>query len=312
MLSAAFVDQDPVTLHELAAGSHHGRMITAGDDWWSASLGSPEHSQLVVARAQEIGITGFEIDILEAHEHGDVGWVAGIVVLDRDAEGPLSQRITAVFMIETGRWRLVQWHQSAAVENLDAYGVELRGDLGALVESLDESSSEIIGAAASRGTVTLMFSDVADSTQLSESMGDAAWSELITRHLNSVSAAVTRHGGTTVKTLGDGAMAAFPSVSDALECAVEIQVHPTDSLQIRVGVHTGDAIHADGDYVGITVNKAARIASAAEPGETLISSATAEMAVSIGLRLGSSRTVELKGLSGTHRLTQILAADTDI
>jgi class 3 adenylate cyclase len=70
--------------------------------------------------------------------------------------------------------------------------------------------------------------------------------------------------------------------------------------------HTGDAIHADGDYIGITVNKAARIASASAPGKIMLSSVTAEMAAGRGYSLGETRTVDLKGLAGTHRLTQLV------
>ena len=307
MLSAAFVDHDATTLHNVTAASHEGRMITPGDDEWALDFSSLDGSKLVVKRAQEIGITGYEFEYIEAHEHGDVGWVAGIFVLERKDQVPMAQRFTGVFIIEEGRWGLVQWHQSLGVPNVDAYGVELSQDLGALVDSLDESSSHAIGEAADNGTVTLMFTDVENSTQLSESMGDVAWSELITRHLESVSTTVEGFRGTVVKTLGDGAMAAFASVLDALNSALDLQQHPTDALRIRIGVHTGDAIHAGGDYVGITVNKATRVAAAAMPGEILISSVTAEMAAGTGFTLGSNRTVELKGLAGTHRLTQLVS-----
>jgi class 3 adenylate cyclase len=102
-------------------------------------------------------------------------------------------------------------------------------------------------------------------------------------------------------------MAAFASVTDALECALDLQRLASElPFNVRVGLHTGDAIHADGDYVGVTVNKAARIASAAQPGEIAISSVTAEMARERGYALGSSRTVELKGLAGAHRIAQLV------
>jgi class 3 adenylate cyclase len=65
-------------------------------------------------------------------------------------------------------------------------------------------------------------------------------------------------------------------------------------------------VHADGHYVGAMANKAARIASAAQPGEIAISSMTAEMARGRSYALGSSRTVELKSLVGAHRVTQLV------
>lgn len=78
-----------------------------------------------------------------------------------------------------------------------------------------------------------------------------------------------------------------------------------EPFEVRIGVHTGDAIQADGDFIGTTVNKAARIASAAMAGEIVVSSATAELVSGRDYDLGASRSVELKGLAGTHRITQL-------
>jgi class 3 adenylate cyclase len=101
-------------------------------------------------------------------------------------------------------------------------------------------------------------------------------------------------------------------VTDALGAALDIQLHAGDEpFNVRVGLHTGDAVSSDGDYIGITVNKAARIASAAEPGETLLSSVTAEMASGRNYGLGSNRTVDLKGLAGTHRVTQLVSQPSE-
>ncbi|MGI9666425.1 MAG: adenylate/guanylate cyclase domain-containing protein, partial [Acidimicrobiia bacterium] len=93
---------------------------------------------------------------------------------------------------------------------------------------------------------------------------------------------------------------------DALGAALEIQqLVEADPFMIRIGLHTGDAVTADGDYIGTTVNKAARIASAAEAGEVLLSSVTAEMASGRSYGLGSDRVVALKGLNGTHRVVPL-------
>ena len=70
-------------------------------------------------------------------------------------------------------------------------------------------------------------------------------------------------------------------------------------------------MHASGDYAGVAVNKAARIASAADGGEILVSSITAQLAGTRDFRFGSERVGELKGLSGTHRLTPVVWADNE-
>lgn len=305
---AMFVDQDVVTVRNLSPGLTTGpntgqRIILSAEDEWFTET-SPEW---IVERAKGLGVTAIEFDIFEAYEHGDVGWFAVIMVVQNANRDSDSSRITGTFIMEDGLWRVVQWHASVAVENAEAWGVEITENLKDLVESLGQSAGTAIAASSDTGTVTLMFSDVEGSTQMSESIGDAEWASLITDHMAGLRTSVENHRGTLIKTLGDGAMTAFASVTDALSCALELQEQATElPFEIRIGLHTGDAIHADGDYIGITVNKAARITSAAEPGEVMLSSVTAEMATDRGFSLGSDRTVELKGLTGSHRLTQLV------
>ncbi|RLE11664.1 MAG: hypothetical protein DRJ28_10335 [Actinobacteria bacterium] len=307
IFKAMFVDQDAVTLDNLtprpANPADQFRVILAAEDEWSTGT----TSEYVVQRVKEIGVTAFEFDMIEAYEHGDVGWFAVNVLSQFDNRDPTIGRTTGIFIMEDGLWRLVQWHASLGVPNTEAWGVEISKDLEDLVESLDESAGAAIAASSNTGTVTLMFSDVEGSTHMAESIGDAEWASLISDHMAGLRTSVENHRGTLVKTLGDGAMAAFGAVTDALGCALELQDQATElPFSIRIGLHTGDAIHADGDYIGITVNKAARITSAAEPGEVMLSSVTAEMATGQGFDLGSDRTVELKGLAGSHRLTQLV------
>jgi class 3 adenylate cyclase len=308
-LRAVYTDHDPVTAGNLLRQSRdpRSRVILPADDEWAQGPGTDQDGEFIVRRALEIGTTDVEFDLIEAYEHGEVGWAAGIAILHRGTQESIATRFTATYLLEDGSWRNVQWHSSIGVSNADAWGVELSDVLKDLVASLDDTSDALIEASSRSGTVTLLFSDVAGSTRLSESLGDQRWAALIQSHFVSLRTEVEAHGGTVIKTLGDGAMAAFSSVVDGLDAALAIQDAVSDGpFDIRIGLHTGDAIHADGDYVGITVNKAARIASAARPREILVSSVTAEIAAGRGFGLGASRTVELKGLAGTHRLTPIV------
>lgn len=310
-LKAVYTDHDVATAGNLMRQSRDPRCrtILPADDEWVKGPGTDRDGEFIVARALEIGTTDVEFELIEAYEQGEVGWVAGIAILHRGSLDPIATRFTATYIIEDGSWRNVQWHSSIGVSNTDAWGVDLSTDLRKLVESLDASADAQIEASSDSGTVTLLFSDVEDSTKLSESLGDERWATLIRDHFVTLRRAVGAHRGNVIKTLGDGAMAAFAAATDGLAAALEIR-HDTDGapFAIRVGLHTGDAIHTDGDYVGITVNKAARVASAAEPGEILMSSVTAELAAGSGFGLGASRTAELKGLAGTHRLTQLVSA----
>lgn len=306
---ALYVDHDIASFGNtlVASNDPNSRFILVAEDEWYQSMNSPLDQEFFMNRSAGIGTTAVEYELIEAFEHGDTGWVAANVVMYRTTGEPTTARFTGTFIIEEGQWRVVQWHASVGVKPTEIWGVELTSDIDDLVSSLDASASAAIAGSSDSGTVTLLFSDVENSTELSDSLGDRAWAQLIGGHLDSLAASVEAHRGTVIKTLGDGAMAAFASVTDALECALDLQRLASElPFNIRVGLHTGDAIHADGDYVGVTVNKAARIASAAQPGEIAISSVTAEMARERGYALGSSRTVELKGLAGAHRIAQLV------
>ena len=71
---------------------------------------------------------------------------------------------------------------------------------------------------------------------------------------------------------------------------------------MRVGVHTGDVVQGLNDYIGLTVNKAARVAAAAEGDQILVSSTTADIVNNAEIEFGDPTTVELKGIAGTHTL----------
>ncbi len=78
-----------------------------------------------------------------------------------------------------------------------------------------------------------------------------------------------------------------------------------DGLSVRAGIHTGDVLRDKNDYVGLTVNKAARVAAAASGNQILISSTTADVVSHPNITLGDSFTVELKGLEGSHSLVAV-------
>jgi len=84
---------------------------------------------------------------------------------------------------------------------------------------------------------------------------------------------VTRNGGETVKSMGDGWLVVFTTVSDAVKCAIDIQTgtSATSWLQLRMGIHLGDVVREDEDLFGNGVNIAARLEAAASPGDVLIS-----------------------------------------
>jgi len=176
----------------------------------------------------------------------------------------------------------------------------------------DEISSEGVDRAplvSSEGTVTIMFSDIESSAEITARLGDQAWLAVLREHDRIIRDAVRRHGGRIVKSQGDGFMASFKSARAAVLAAMAIQqgtrahgeAHPDEKVRVRLGIHTGEAISAsDGDLFGRHVVLAARIADAALGGEILVSSLVREISRGRGdLVFGPARPVQLKGL-GEH------------
>jgi adenylate cyclase len=176
-----------------------------------------------------------------------------------------------------------------------------------LVTSVLDEPSPFFSSAGSEGTMTLVFTDIVDSTVLAESIGDTAWAETVGGHETSIRSLTAGHGGRVIKFLGDGSMLAFESARAAVRAAVDIQRATVDGpFAIRIGIHTGETIRTADDVLGLTVNKAARIASAAGAGQILASSTTRDMVGSLdGVQIGEPQIVSLKGFSDTHQIVPL-------
>ena len=156
-------------------------------------------------------------------------------------------------------------------------------------------------------TLTVMFTDIVDSTALAERLGDQRWFGLLSEHNAIVREQVARHDGEEIKNQGDGFMVAFRSARRALLAAIDIQralgahrrEHPDHPVHVRIGLHTGEVVSEDGDLHGRNVVLASRIAAMAERDQVLASALTKQLAEAGGdLCFGSGRAVALKGLTG--------------
>lgn len=154
-----------------------------------------------------------------------------------------------------------------------------------------------------RSLVTLLMTDIVESTSLLIRIGDAAWRELIGRHLTRVRALLAEFRGTEVDLAGDGLLATFDGPARALRCAVEIRrVAADDSLQVRAAVHVGE-VEIVGDRLrGLAVHEASRILGAAQPGAILVSQTTRDLSVASAIMFEDQGPHTLKGLPGERRL----------
>jgi class 3 adenylate cyclase len=149
---------------------------------------------------------------------------------------------------------------------------------------------------------------------MTEQLGDREAHKVIRAHNAIVRRELAAHGGREVELQGDGFLAAFWCARRALDCAIAIQqafatyneTHPERPIRVRIGLHTGEAIPDAGRFFGRTVIVAARIASAALGAEILMSSFLKEVAEGAGeFCFGRERELELKGLTGRHRVCAV-------
>jgi class 3 adenylate cyclase len=184
-----------------------------------------------------------------------------------------------------------------------------RSSIAAVLGALETGALDREAIAPHDGTITIMFSDIEDSTRLAERLGDERWLGVLREHNAIIRSCLARCHGTEVKTIGDGFMVTFASGRSGLECAVAIQrgiAARRDEdwpVRVRIGLHTGEALRADGDVFGTHVNTAARVAGTAAGDEILVSGLVHDITRPVtDVVFGPGREVSLKGLDGPYRV----------
>ncbi len=153
------------------------------------------------------------------------------------------------------------------------------------------------------GIRTVMFTDIVGSTAITQRLGDEAAMAMVNAHDGVVRSALAEHRGREVKHMGDGIMACFVSAVAAVRCAARIQQgmkaycaeHPETPVQLRIGLAAGEPVEQNQDLFGSTVQLAARLCSAAEPGQSLASNVLAELCLGKGLTFEDRGEFALKG-----------------
>ena len=156
------------------------------------------------------------------------------------------------------------------------------------------------------GTAIILFLDIADSTALTTKLGDAAYRERERELDTSLRQAITETGGTPVegKVLGDGVMAVFTSARQAIDAAQRCRdLGDEAGLPLHLGIHAGDVVREGNNVHGGAVQLAARVQSAAAPGEILVSQTVRDLArTSAGVAFEDRGEHELKGIAEPQRL----------
>jgi class 3 adenylate cyclase len=167
------------------------------------------------------------------------------------------------------------------------------------------------------GTVTFLFSDIEDSTELVRRVGNETFATIRVDHRRIMRSAFSARGGIEIDTAGDGFFVAFDSARAGVEAAIEAQRALAEfawpegaEVRVRIGLHTAEPHLGEDGYVGVGVHRAARICDAGRGGQILVSNATAgivEDAELPGVRIVDLGEHKLKGLLGAQRLFQLTA-----
>ena len=172
----------------------------------------------------------------------------------------------------------------------------------------------------SKGTLTILFTDLEGSTDLRVRVGDAVANEVISSHDDLVRTHLEQAGAVETKSLGDGFMGLFTSANQAIDAAVAIQIaieghneaNPEQAISVRMGLNSGDVTQSEGDAHGTAVHAAARICGKAQGGQILVSQLVHDLAGSLSdTRIVDRGLFWLKGFPERWRLHEVLWRDKE-
>jgi len=192
----------------------------------------------------------------------------------KDQQGKLAAQATASFLILPGRF----WERPVEVAN-----------------EITPETDRIL--------TTVLFMDAVGSTPKAATMGDRAWRDVLADYQRAVRQEIQRFQGNEIDSVGDGFLVTFDGAAKALRCAAAARdAARAVGLELRAGVHTGEAERSGGKLVGIAVHAGQRIEAMAAPGEILTSGIVKDLVAGSGLEFEDRGERELKGIPGTYRL----------
>ncbi len=174
------------------------------------------------------------------------------------------------------------------------------------------SSDAAASATGPSGVRTVLFTDIAGHTEMMRRLGDEKGRDVLREHERITREALKAHGGSEIKTMGDGFMASFASAAAALGCAVAIQralaqhnETAAEPIRVRIGLNAGEPIAEDEDLFGAAVIRAARVAALAQAGEILATNVIRELAEGKGFLFSDRGEIVLRGFDDPVRLFEV-------
>ena len=171
-------------------------------------------------------------------------------------------------------------------------------------------STEPVSKTSSSAFRSVLFTDIVGHTEMMSRLGDERGRNVLREHERITREALTEYGGDEVKTMGDGFMASFGSVTKAVECAIALQRafaerESDEALSVRAGINAGEPIEEDGDLFGATVILASRIAAKADGGEILVADTVRGLCSGKGFLFADRGEFVAKGFEDPVRLFDV-------
>jgi class 3 adenylate cyclase len=256
---------------------------------WERRAATPRHAE---ERFWMFGFTDVRAALplvscptLVVHNRGDFGYRPewGRYVADHVANGTF---------VELPYDKIYSWNGEAEHLALDHVERFIREELGVAAPSEQ------------RHLVTVLFSDIVNSTRSASEAGDEAWRRRLNRFETDASMIIQRRRGSVVKTTGDGVLATFDGPGRAVEASREVRNYARSlGLELRSGLHTGEIERRADDISGLAVNLAARVQSVADPGEIVVTRTVVDLTIGSGIEYEARSTdQDLKGFDRTFAL----------
>jgi class 3 adenylate cyclase len=263
-------------------GAPDEQILRAAAARWERSVATP---RLAEQRFWVIGFTDVRAVLplvscptLMVHNRGDFGYPpeCGRFVAEHVAQGTF---------VELPYNKIYSWTGEAEHAALDHVERFVREELG------------VSDAPAQRQLMTVMFSDIVESTRTAREAGDEAWLRRLKRFENDTALIVGRHRGSVVQTTGDGVLAIFDGPGRGVAASVEVRDHARSlGLELRAGLHTGEIERRDDDIRGLAVHLASRVQDAADVGEIVVTRTVVDLTIGSGLEYTPrAREDDLKG-----------------
>jgi class 3 adenylate cyclase len=211
-------------------------------------------------------------------------------------------------LVDEGRWIASQIPEARFVELPRSDHLMLAGDADTILDEIEAFLTGVRrGPMPDRVLTTVLFTDIAGSTERAARIGDHDWASLIERHHAAIRRELNRFQGREVDTAGDGFLARFDGPARAVRCAIAAgDAVRALGLEIRAGIHTGE-VELFGDEVrGLAVHIGARVAALVEPAEILVTSTVKDLVAGSGLVFEDAGEHELKGVPDRWRLYRVV------